>query len=1261
MWVMAGGRWPHLADASDIRRWAEDRIEARSEFPRWVRTLIDQTNDQVVSLDMRAGKAVDVHGYDGLVEAAKATPFVPAGLSVWELGTGADPVAKANKDYRDRTKDSLGIDKSRAVFVFATPRQWDEKNDWAQRKRAQGIWRDVRAFDASDVEMAFESAPAAHFAFSETVGKPTSGVRTLEDWWQSFATFSQPALTPELVLAGRADQAAELLRLLAQQGRLTTISAPSTDDVIAFVAGTLMTTPEAQRGDLLARTLIVHDAISLRMIESSASLLILLPFEEELRRAAELVRAHHVIFLAPDDTPSDVSLPRLDRDIFASTLQALGVDEGTSHRLARAAHRSIVAFQRDAASGTGVRRRWSLQSPIARRAWLAGSWNERRSGDLEAMAALFGTPYEKARDELRGLATGEDPLFTIAGGAWALVSFEDAWDFGLANLDDFDLSSLEATIQTVLGAVNPALELPAEERWKAGLFGKTRIHSGDLRSGLATTLALCGARGTVARFGSAGPLSSWAAGVIYRLLDRANEDGSGQIWASLSDVLPLLAEAAPDVFLRAIQKGVSGSDPVLKLMFADSSTNAMSVDSPHTGLLWALETVAWSEEHAALAAGLLARLADIDPGGRLRNRPINSLADIFRTWLPQTSLPMARRLAVLGALERDHEEVAWTLMLRLLPEPHAVGDYSHAPRFRPWKPSEEGVSTQEFWDASSAVTQRLIQMAERQPNRWIELVQRLADFPPPERADALTKLSAMADADGGDHEQQQALWTAIDELVRHHRAFADAEWALPTGELEQLASIADRLTPTDPVDAHRWLFNTHLPEIRTGSGTYEERQAEVDAARIAALAEILDAGGIEAAEGLARSVERPGFVGVAAAARGDEELDQRVTRLLDETDPKLASFAAGYSFQRAQTGGWSWLEAQLSGLAGRPLAQARLLQQTDDLAEAWRRAKDLGPDVEAAYWREFRVMGRGSDFPLINEATRALLEHDQVVTAIDLMSLYGRDNGSPVQPDLILKGLERLVEAPPPPEQLQRVTSYELDLLLDRLRASEVDEERLALLEWRLLPARGFQARSPVLERQLSRDPGFFVEILSLCFRPRNDEGTETDPVPEHVANNAYRLLQEWKIVPGSADRMAEVNEAELMAWTTRARELLAAADRTAIGDIYIGHVYAHTRQDDDGTWPTRPVRNAIERFASTEIEDGFQTQTYNNRGTTTRGALDGGPERALSEHYRLLATRIRDEWPRTAAALSSLSDSYESDARRLDEEAERLRQGLDN
>jgi hypothetical protein len=155
-------------------------------------------------------------------------------------------------------------------------------------------------------------------------------------------------------------------------------------------------------------------------------------------------------------------------------------------------------------------------------------------------------------------------------------------------------------------------------------------------------------------------------------------------------------------------------------------------------------------------------------------------------------------------------------MLDLLPEARSVGAYTHAPRFRAWKPEPEGVSTKEFWDFSSAIAQRLMAMTERRPSRSEQLVERLPDFPPPERSEALDKLMVRPKANGGKpalSDYRDALWAAVDELVRRHRAFADAEWALHSEEVDRLAAIANVLKPSDPKEANKWLFDSHLPDI----------------------------------------------------------------------------------------------------------------------------------------------------------------------------------------------------------------------------------------------------------------------------------------------------------------------------------------------------------------------------------------------------------------------------------------------------------------
>lgn len=162
-----------------------------------------------------------------------------------------------------------------------------------------------------------------------------------------------------------------------------------------------------------------------------------------------------------------------------------------------------------------------------------------------------------------------------------------------------------------------------------------------------------------------------------------------------------------------------------------------------------------------------------------------------------------------------------------------------------------------------------------------------------------------------------------------------------------------------------------------------------------------------------------------------------------------------------------------------------------------------------------------------------------------------------VSPELIVEGLGELADLPPDHQEHQRVSSYELASLLDYLRAPEIDEEQLGLLEWRLLPALGFDARSPVLERRLARDPEFFVEILSLVYRPRGTE-TETVDTPEHVATNAYRILDEWEIVPGSGDRMGEIDQGQLDRWVDEARKLARDVGRAEVADVQIGKVLAH-------------------------------------------------------------------------------------------------------
>jgi hypothetical protein len=419
---------------------------------------------------------------------------------------------------------------------------------------------------------------------------------------------------------------------------------------------------------------------------------------------------------------------------------------------------------------------------------------------------------------------------------------------------------------------------------------------------------------------------------------------------------------------------------------------------------------------------------------------------------------------------------------------------------------------------------------------------------------------------------------------------------------------------------------------------------------------IQGAQGLDGIRRLVDSAKESFLVGLALGESSVSFDEQALLADLDSEDRRRVVFALGFVRARANAGDDKWLKDAVGQLRDHPVSQARVLLASSNLQEAWDQAHNLGADVEDAYWKEFVHFGRGLDFPLVPETAKRLLAHNRTADAADLLALY-IDRAEPKLPaELVAEALAQLVKGKP--ENNGGLSSYELNKLLEFLRESELDEDRVAILEWQLLPGLGYGARSPILERRLAREPAFFVEVLAMCFK-RKDGTNEKEPSPE-MAQNAYRLLDEWRVVPGSVGPGSEVDDATLNEWIVEARRLLAEADRSDIGDLYIGHIFAHAREDADGTWPTLPVREAIERLRIDEIDRGMGTEKYNMRGVTSHGLTEGGKQEfVLADQFEEKASLVADKWPRTAAILLSLAAGYRAEGRAQDEEARRFREGL--
>ena len=143
-----------------------------------------------------------------------------------------------------------------------------------------------------------------------------------------------------------------------------------------------------------------------------------------------------------------------------------------------------------------------------------------------------------------------------------------------------------------------------------------------LRKGLAESLALIGSHPKALTSCSFGKADATAVLAVREILAEAD----WVQWASLNDLLPLLAEAAPREFLDAVENALNSDPCPFDTVFAQEGSGIMG-GNYMTGLLWALETLAWDAEYLTRVVVILGELAARDPGGNWANRPANSLSD----------------------------------------------------------------------------------------------------------------------------------------------------------------------------------------------------------------------------------------------------------------------------------------------------------------------------------------------------------------------------------------------------------------------------------------------------------------------------------------------------------------------------------------------------------------------------------------------------------------------------------------------------------
>jgi transcriptional regulator with XRE-family HTH domain len=1250
-----------LANATDLSNWA-NRRDAQETLPQLIRRLILVTIEAVDSISFRANEGIQFGGFDGHVRVSTGSAFVPPGESIWELGTSRDVRAKSEQDYRKRTEEVPYGVRAHTTFVFVTPRRWSQKEAWASERKKEGEWANVKVLDADDLETWLELAPSVHAWISTRIGVLPEGVIDLESWFESWRLATQPPITPDLLMAGRDREAKELGTWLKNPESPVSISSESRSESIAFVASVLGTLPDTEREESLARTVVIESESAWRRLISTRGTLILIPTIDvsDLIGAAGRSRHAVIIPLAEGDAEGEaqVALPPLDRFKFASVLEKEAIVQDRAYVLAGVARRSLTSYRRQLALAPAYQRPAWARPDAARRmlpAALIGGWDARQVGDRAAVETLGRRSYDEQARTFELHANGPDPALRKRGSLWYLVSPIDAWSLLGRYLEERDLKDFESVALAVFTEPHPKFDLPADQRWMADVYGKRSQYSELIRhslsSGLAAAAIVAQNEGKLKKDFS--EQSSLVLSSVHKIvrdtLRAANSDW--RIWATIAHLLGEFAEASPEEFLRAVEFGIATDSKPIVSLFTDDGDPIFS-SSPHTGLLWALERLAWSKDHFARVVTVLASLTQKDPGGRLANRPRASLEAIFRPWLPQTSAPLKQRFTVLDGLLSSHPDIAWHLLMTSLPELHAVGHYSARPKWRNWDAdASDRVSGIEYEAAIAGSVERLLDLAGADGKRWAPLIQRLPHLRLRQYQQVVSRLSGLDSAAIAATDQRQ-IWAALRELISQHRRFPDADWTLSEEFLAPLDQLRRKLEPSNLIESNSWLFSwdAHLPDAEAKPDDHSESQKELDAARVRAVLAINQAGGLEEILKLSRTVAQPDFVGSAASRAGlylGEE-DQIIARYIESEDKAENYFARAFIYDRQIANGANWLFERVRSIPNLTAAQkAALLTLLSEEEETWKRVESLGEEVEREYWSRIGFIRKDTD---LSTALEKLLTFGKVSAAISIMGMHSYHQT--IEPRFVISALERLMNGEVDIQEISGNFGHNVVLLLDQVsKNSEVDRMSIARLEWGLYPLIEHQRHEPlVLFEALAEDPAFFVELVTLAYKSEDAaDDSVLDADKQHLASRAFSLLHDWRQIPGKRPE-GTIDEIELMAWVNEARKRLRSVNRLAIGDQQIGTVLSAAPYEQDGTWPAVAVRKVIESAGSEDLETGFIVGKYNSRGVVTRPVHGGGSEeRAIAEKYASLAAAVADTAPRTSSMLRRMAEDYKAEARRED------------
>ena len=1225
--------------AVDLNKWADTK-DAQQYLPELVEKLIYNSVKDIKSfkkLRVPIGDKTYLRGFDVDVDSRESIYLVGSGHSVWEIGTSVDPEEKAEEDFKKR-RINTDIDKANTSYVFVTPRSWAKVQIWADKKRNLGIWKNVCVFSDVELEQWLENCPAAALWLAERLKCATpSKICELDTFWNRWSTNGILQIPLNMLVGGREEQIAALSDCFHTPS-VKTLSAVSKNEALAFSVAACLSSDEKDL--LLSRTVVVTSDDMMKVAIETYEGLIIIADVNKRDYGYALTKNHSIIYVTgPDEKISAtnlINLPRISRDAFIKGLMSMGKSEIDSRIMMRGSMRDISVMRRRLKFDLTIPS-WVKRSDVQQccAMMLLGKWNENWPKDKDIVRIMSGDEKRFFAEANKLRIIDDAPIVNVCG-KWRVKSDYDVFSVLGRFITTDMLDQYKIVILQCLNDLDPkAIE---KARATELLFWKEeRQYSMRLKEGLLHSAILIALYGEFFEM-PANYNQGWINSLVTELLEKADL----QWWISNKNLIPLIAEASPSSFLKALKTRLKVNDSDLKAVFEIGSGNIFGSGIQYSEILWALESLAWDENYLRDVTEILLQLCDYKTPDNYANKPANSLEEIYKVWYPQTNATPDVKKRIFNALAKKYSRKMFELCYKLtngkrydITQPTAHFKL----RYIDTNHDIKNILLEDVDDAEQFLIDCMLQIcdvSEPEIEKLIDIATNTFKIPIEIRTKIIKYINSIKEKIQGNN----PICDNIRKSLMFNKSLSQTEKKLSKGEVDNLRGILAYIEPKDIKEKSKWIFSSLASRMLSfGDRDWRKHNDNLVKQR----ADILKQLTLEEIFLYSMEVEDPSTVGEAyfsIASLPSDFTDVIRAWNIGKVDER---FATQYiSEWRRNKHIESLIDEimKIKDVYTHETIQALLV--CSGFSEAINIVDTLPEHSQKEFWANVNVYCINKDDTLYG--LEKMIKYGCFCNAISMS--YLRKDDLVIPSPILIQIINGFLATDYIRNDMELIFSSVLECIDQRCDVNVNTKYQYELLLYEIIMKYPHKEKY-ALEKAMEYDYEFMYSLISFIYKA--DE-TNNIPNKEIFQKNISKIL-EFDTPACPFFKEGDVDAAQLKNYVDGMRLLGKKDGILDAVDIFIGKLLA--RSVGINSIPTA-VCDIIDRIDSEKLNNSLRIKLFNLNGLTVRRPYEGGTiERSKNDRFKKIADDIRIEYPVAASIFDNLCRQYNRDALQKDVHAE--------